>query len=208
MIDDGIMGDQSAVVEALHRAVSGNNAARDGDVRGIGKKVRRPCVLRGKVRRAGEAQRIHRCGNILFADAFRKRQRDVALKRLRSPQNCKIRIGADFFVQDLARDQLARFDFVGSAQLVIYYGKAGLHDIDLDRAEIDRNALSDRILAVDHVLVRHKILRCFSGLADAECRSGAVYLVGDRVHDQHAGNALCGIADVLVACGQSRKRQG
>lgn len=208
MIDDGVMGNQSAVVVALHCAVSGNNAARDGDVRGIGKEVRRPCVLCGKVRHAGEAQRIHRCGNILFADVFRNRQRNVALKRLCSLQNRKIRVWVGFFVQDLAGDQLAGLDADGSVQCVEYHGMAALHDINLDCTEIDRYQIRNRVLTIDHVLVRHKILRRFSVLADAERRSGAAYLIGDRVHDQQADNALCGIADVLVACGQSRKRQG
>ena len=85
---------------------------------------------------------------------------------------------------------------------------AALHDVNFDRAEIERYILGKRKAAIDDMLVRNKILRRFSGFADAERSPEAIRLVCKRIHDQQPDNALCRGADVLIACGQRRQCQG
>ena len=84
---------------------------------------------------------------------------------------------------------------------------AAFHDVDLNCTEVERHIVGKREAAIDHMLVRNKILRRFSGLADTERSSETIRLVCERIHDQQTDNALCRSADVLIARSQRGNRQ-
>ncbi len=90
MVDSCIMCKIFAVAKGLHRAIPGNDPSCDGNICSIGQLRLIPFSSVAVICCAWEAQGVHRCRNILFANLLYQRQCDMAFKRFCRLQNGEV----------------------------------------------------------------------------------------------------------------------